>query len=409
MLLKPFSVKRKSTRRLFILMIIFVVILFGVFWFFLQPDHSQVPEHEERSHEDDSIVSLNPNALKNVGVRTERVTLRNMVRTLTVVGTVQPDETRLIHLRPLARGRIIKVFVRSGDRVRQGQPILIYDNIELGELIGDYLQALAHAEVTRRAYERAKQLVETGAIAQAEYERREAGYHAALADIEKIRLKMRRFGMSKTGIEKLKSREKDALTDHLSLTTLRAPRAGTIIQIDAVPGEIVEPDEVIGNLADLSRVWVQARIYEKDLAFIQEGQPCQITVEAYPARIFYGIITYVSDFFDPATRTARVRCEVDNAERLLRLEMFATIHLSSPSPQTALMVPESAIQWIDNEPVVFVQTRPGVFQKRAVIPGNRFNGWIEIRSGLSVNESVVIDGGFYLKSTFLRARIGDEH
>ncbi len=162
-----------------------------------RPDtHTTAPEpaaHDEHTTSD--TVRLTPEAIRNVGIRTEPAQIRPVTLTITTVGAIGPDETRLAHLRPLSRGRIQQVFVRVGDRVRRGQPLLIYDNIELGELVGAYLRAVAEAEVARRYLERAEQLVRIGALAQAEYDQREARYREAMARVQSIELKMRRFGL----------------------------------------------------------------------------------------------------------------------------------------------------------------------------------------------------------------------
>ena len=388
------------------------VLLIGVYGYLrsrpsVQPTSSDAETHEE--HEDTDTVRLSPEAVLNVGIRTQPAQTRPVTLTITTVGTIGPDETRLAHLRPLSRGRIQQVFVRTGDRVRRGQPLLIYDNIELGELVGDYLQAVAEAEVARRYLERAEQLVRIGALAQAEYDQREARYREAIARVQSIELKMRRFGLGDADLERLRRPEEQTFRQTVSLTTLRAPIDGVIIRIDAVPGEFVDPEDEVCTVADLSTVWVQARVYEKDLAQVQRGRECIVTVESYPDATFHGTITYVSDFLDPATRTAQIRCEVPNPDGRLRLEMFATIRIPISLEHTALMVPESAVQWIDDTPVVFVRTAPETFVRRVVELGTRGDGWVEIKRGLRAGEQVVSEGAFYLKSILLREQIGDHH
>jgi membrane fusion protein, heavy metal efflux system len=135
-------------------------------------------------------VRMDAAAQKNIGLGIERAQLRSVERTLQATGVVTPNESRLAHVRPLARGRIEKVNVRLGDRVRAGQILLVYDNVELGEVIGQYSAAVAaldkakaEAEVTQRSLDRAKALVDVGALARAELEKRSAEYKNALASI----------------------------------------------------------------------------------------------------------------------------------------------------------------------------------------------------------------------------------
>ena len=160
-------------------------------------------------------------AQKNIGLRFEPAQLRSVTRSLQATGVVSPNESRVAHVRPLAQGRIEKVNVRLGDRVRAGQVLLVYDNIELGEIIGQYSAAVAalgkakaEAEVTQRSLDRAKALVDVGALARAELEKRTAEYKNALASIEsqeaelaKTEEKLHRFGLDEAAVKAINPRE----------------------------------------------------------------------------------------------------------------------------------------------------------------------------------------------------------
>jgi cobalt-zinc-cadmium efflux system membrane fusion protein len=369
-----------------------------------------------------NVVTLDAAAQRNIGLRVEAAQIRTIVQTIQTTGVVGPNETRVAHIRPLARGRIEKVYVRLGDRVRAGQPLVAYDNIELGELIGEYLSAVAalekanaEAEVAKRSLERAQNLVELGAIARAEYERRNAEYKNALAainsqkaEIAKIEEKLHRFGLTDADVAQVANLRHTQFHREASHSVLRAPFDGVVIKSDVAEGEVVETDRELFTIADLSTVWVQADVYEKDIASIREGQEVKVLVDAYPGETFVGKITYVSDFLDPKTRTAKVRCEVPNPDGRLKLEMFATIQIPTPIGREAVMIPTAAVQQIDDKPVVFVKTGDTQFQKRDVQLGNQSDGWVEVKSGLKAGEVVVTQGSFYLKSMLLREQIGGE-
>jgi membrane fusion protein, heavy metal efflux system len=155
-------------------------------------------------------------------------------------------------------------------------------------------------------------------------------------------------------------------------------------------------------------VWIQANIYEKDLAAVRVGLTVPVSVESYPGQTFACRTTYVSDLLDPKTRTAKMRCEVPNPDRRLKLDMFVTLKIPSPSGREAVMVPATAIQQINDRPVVFVQQGDTTFIKREVEVGTTSDDRVEIRSGLKAGEQVVTNGSFQLKSTLLRAEIGGE-
>jgi cobalt-zinc-cadmium efflux system membrane fusion protein len=376
-------------------------------------------EHVEAA--DPNVVTLAAAAQRTIGLTLEAAQIRTIVQTIQTTGSVGPNETRVAHLRPLARGRIEKVYVRLGDRVRAGQPLLDYDNIELGELAGEYVSAMAalekakaEAEVAARSLERAQALVEIGAIARAEYERRTAEHKNALASINsqkaeaaKIEEKLRRFGLTDADVAQVANLRHTEHHREASHSGLRAPFDGVVIKSEAAEGETAGPDRELFTIADLSTVWVQADVYEKDIASIDEGQGVKIIADAYPGEAFVGQITYVSDFLDPKTRTAKVRCEVPNPQGRLKLEMFATIHIPTPMDRQAVMVPASAVQQVDDKPVVFVKMDDTQFQRRDVHLGTHSDGWVEVKSGVQAGERVVAQGSFYVKSTLLREQIGE--
>lgn len=419
--------RRKMTnkRALYYLAVALLVLAFGgaVAWVTTSRPVKNAGEERDAlaATADPSIVTVEETALRNIGAAYAVARMRMILQTIQATGSIGPNETRLAHIRPLARGRIEKVYVRLGDRVRAGQPLLDYDNIELGELIGEYLSAVAglgkanaEAEVTNRSLERARKLVELGAVAKAEYERRNAEYTNALAsiniqksEIAKVEEKIHRFGLSDADLANLNPSAHKELHREASHSVLRAPFDGIVIKYDVSEGEVVETDRELFTVADLSTVWVQADVYEKDIASIHKGQEVRILVDAYAGENFAGKITYVSDFLDPKTRTAKVRCEVSNRDGRLKLEMFATIQISTPLGGEVVMIPTAAVQQIDDKPVAFVRTSDTQFQKRDVQLGARSDDWVEVKSGVKTGEVVVTQGSFHLKSMLLREQIGE--
>jgi cobalt-zinc-cadmium efflux system membrane fusion protein len=189
---------------------------------------------------------------------------------------------------------------------------------------------------------------------------------------------------------------------------LRAPFDGVITSYNIAPGELVNPQEDLLTVTDLSEVWVLADVYEQDLAKVRTGRDVQITVDAYPDRTFSGRLTYVSDVIDPKTRTAKVRCVVDNADGALKLDMFARIRLPSGDARQALAVPTTAVQHVDGQPVVFVQQSPTRFERRNVQTGATAGPVLEITTGLEAGEVIAAEGTLSLKTALLRERIGGE-
>jgi cobalt-zinc-cadmium efflux system membrane fusion protein len=376
------------------------------------------PEHKEGE------VRISAEAQAKFRFATARAQRVAPVRLIEATATIAPDPAHVAHIAPIAKGRLERVHVQVGDSVNRGTQLFEYDNIELGEAVGDYLGELAdlqkdvaQVEVSRKSWERARLLLEKEAIARKETEVREAEYRGAeaaaanrRARIARSKEKLYRFGMTDEQIKALSAEHNAPVHREASYTTVRAPIAGVIITREGAPGQVVGPEKAILSIADLSKVWTLVDIYEKDLAQVHRGVPVEIRMEAYPGETFNGTIGYVADVIDPQTRTAKVRVEIPNTQRKLKPGMFATVRLrvqSSSGPASVLAVPPSAIQQVDGQPVVFVKKESTTFERRKVKLGVTMSELVEVAEGLKDDEEVVTAGSFALKSELLKERISE--
>ena len=355
-------------------------------------------------------VEMKAAAQKHVGLVANPAIMKQLNEYLQVTGTVQPIDSRLSPVRALARGRVQDVLARVGDRVSSGQILARFDNIEAGELLSQQESARAELEKLKvqaaaqaKQVERSRRLVDIGAAAQKDYELAEAeqqglrqSIRAQESVIQGIAARLRRFGVEAGGGRSP------------VLTTIIAPFGGVITKAQIAAGEVVDTDHDLFTVADLSRVWVQAEVYEKDLGRIRMGQPAFVTVDTYPDERFTGKVSYISDILDPQTRTARVRCEVANPQVRLKLDMFASVQVPTTFSREALAVPVSALQQVEEKNVLFIQTAPTKFELRPVQTGKTIDGLLEILSGLKAGEQVVTQGAFHLKSILAGKELGEE-
>ncbi|MGH9460254.1 MAG: efflux RND transporter periplasmic adaptor subunit, partial [Vicinamibacteria bacterium] len=178
--------------------------------------------------------------------------------------------------------------------------------------------------------------------------------------------------------------------------------------VDAAPGDVVDSSSTLLSLADLSRVYVEGQVYERDLGKIRLGQPARISVEAYPGESFQGRVVAIRDVLDPQTRTAGVRCEVDNSSGRLKLEMFATLSVPTSESHSALSVPADAVQTINRRQIIFVREGELHFGAREVqVIGDGRD--VEVAAGLKDGEPIVTKGAFQLKSAYLARQLQAEH
>jgi cobalt-zinc-cadmium efflux system membrane fusion protein len=355
-------------------------------------------------------IEMGIEAQKQVDLQVAHAEVESLNELIEVTGTVQPIDSQVGHIRPLASGRLQEVFARVGDRVAAGQPLAQLDTIEAGDLGSQYLTAQAdlkkiqvqHATALKQL-ERNRHLVEIGAASQKDLESSQAEEEALQASISAqeslitgLSVRMRRLGVD----------GENPRTS--SMTAIRSPFAGVVIKAAAAPGEVVDPTSELFQVANLSRVWVQADVYEKDIGRIRAGQMASISVDTYPGEKFSGKMTYIGDILDPQTRTVKVRCEVPNPGAKLKLDMFASVGLPTTFTKRALAVPAAAVQQVENDKVVFIQRDSTHFEKRIVQLGKTAGDWVEITSGLKKDDKVVSRGAFFVKSTLLKNQLGGE-
>jgi len=364
-----------------------------------------------------NMVQIGTESQKDLGIAVEAAVNRSLQEILTATGIVSEDPGRVAHIRPLARGLIEKAFARLGDRVSAGDPLVEYDNIELGVAIGEFLsakaaqqQSLTDLEVKKKILDRSREMLRAGALARTTYDLREAECKdaearaaAARATTEKIEEQIHRYGWTDQDLANLPAKQGHSITH----SVLKAPFSGVITSFHVVEGEVVEPSTELLAITDMSSLWVLADVFEKDLAHIRPGKAVQVRVASYPGKVFQGRITYVTDALDPKTRTAKARCHVQNVGGLLKLEMFATVEMPVERTIPVLAVPDSSIQQLNGRPVVFVRVSETDFQKREVQTGIASGGFTEIRSGLEAGEPVVTSGSFVVKTEFLKNLIGE--
>lgn len=314
-------------------------------------------------------VEVAPEVQQRIGVtigRVERAPLRMSVRT---VGIVRPDETKTAHIHVRTEGWVEKLFVNyTGQKVRKGEPFLSIYSPEFYRTQLDY--------VTARRSEHASTL---------------ARGERTLADLSLRKLKL--LDVSDQELEELERTG----TPH-EYMTLRSPVTGTVIEKNVLEHEYITPGRDLYVVADLSTVWVQAKVYEYELPHIELGMPAAITVAALPGRQFPGKVVFVQPTVEEATRTIRVRVELPNPDGALKPGMFADIVITHPMGE-GLLVPTSAVIRTGARDIAFRAESndrfvPVEVQVGAVKFGNRF----QILKGLDEGDRVVTSANFLIDS-----------
>jgi cobalt-zinc-cadmium efflux system membrane fusion protein len=336
-------------------------------------------------------------------LQTDRVALRPVRLALKAqAGKILANENRLAHLSARVPGRIVAVYADLGHRVQEGDRLLLLDSPAFGEAQLGYRKARTSLVVAEKAYRRAKALIDGGAIGIGEYQRREADYENARADLHEAEEKLHLLGMTEREIERLAA--KTLPHAEVAQVSLRAPFTGEVIERNAAIGEVIDPNKLLFTVADLSTVWVRADFPEQQAARLKTGLGIEVRVSAYPEQVFRGVITYVGAVIDPATRTVTARADVSNPDRRLRPEMFADVTLITEE-QSLLSMPREAVQQVGNRSVVFVALGPRRFEAREVTIGESSDGYVQVKTGVADGGEVVTQGSYALKSELLREQM----
>ncbi|HEV8335698.1 MAG TPA: efflux RND transporter periplasmic adaptor subunit [Candidatus Polarisedimenticolia bacterium] len=362
---------------------------------------SEAPPNRELPKADSRIVVLSEEVLRAAGVKVVPVSREAFHPHVVASGVIKPDAQKSVAIRARVAGRIVQVLADVGQRVKAGQSLALIEGPEVTAALSRHRTAAARAAASRKASERAERLLELKAMSRAEVEARKAEAEATEAEAGAARQDLARLGLNPDSVTD---------SDSPSQFSVPSPLAGVVLERAISPGLLVEKDAALFTIADLSRVWAVADVYEKDLGQIQEEGDVEVATDAYPGEVFTGRIALIEPALDESSRTAHVRIVLDNRSGKLRPGLFVTVAvpLRGASEIEATAVPAGAVQKISSLPVVFVQVQPGRFELRPVETGREAHGMIEIRHGLHEGEQVVAEGAFVLKSELLKGTIEGE-
>ena len=321
-------------------------------------------------------VRIDPATVQSMGVRLAPAVRRDLSRKVRAVGRVGYDERLVEHVHTKVQGWVERLFVEyEGELVRRGQPLLEIYSPELVSTQEELLLAKRYQEATQGSrYEDVSQ----------------GGADLFQATLRRLEL----WDVSQQDIDRLLA------TGEIRKTlTLHAPTQGVVTDLRVRDGMEVGPNDNLYTIADLSQVWLYADVYEYELPWVREGQKALIELSYLPGQTFEGRVTYIYLALDPKTRTARVRVELDNADLLLKPDMFADVTIETEARPGALAVPDEAVIRSGRRALVVAAGEAGRFAPREVTLGlDSGDGWVEVQSGLTEGEQVVTSGQFLIDS-----------
>ena len=362
--------------------------------FTAQPDKSAADQHQDEGNS----VRLSADEIRRAGIKIERLEPAEFAETLAAFGTIGANRNSFARVASPVAGRLVKIVVDLGVKVSAGETLATLESPELADVRTAYQQGLTELDLARLNLDRAQKLSVDNSIAQKDFLRIRADYERARAALAAVEAKLTTLGVTATA----------PAGSPAAFLAVTAPLAGTVVERTAVLGEYAQAYQALFTVADLSTVWVETNLYDRDLADVAVGVSATVTVSAYPGQRFAGKVTYIGNILDKDTRTAVARVEVANVDGRLKPGLFANVEIEKTRRHAALRVPEDALVLLQGQMTAFVAHGEG-FEPRPVEIGERNGGMVIVKSGLEAGDEVVVAGAYALKARLLKSQIGDSH
>ncbi|MGH9838036.1 MAG: efflux RND transporter periplasmic adaptor subunit [Blastocatellia bacterium] len=460
------SVRQFSKRKLLIAGALALVVILSLWWWprgeragHTDGKTGAQTEHADEKTEGAQEVELSPEALAAAKIEFAEVAARGGAGQLRVTGSVEANQQQMQQVTPLVTGRVEKVQVALGDRVRAGTPLAMISSPQIAETHGKLHEAETRLELAERelqrvqktenragiiaakaklgeaqaALNRTKKLIELGAgagkdliaaetaytTAKAEYEfqsnislNRELAQAQAEVATARVEVAHLRNGLRSLGAD-ISEKEGGGVRHDTSVITLRAPISGTITERLINAGAGIEAGKPLFTVANISNLWVIANVPEAQVGSLRVGTPAEIRSAALSSGSISGRVNYIDPKLDEGTRTARVRVETANPGERLKVGMFIEVSFQAGAPgkdaSSDLTVPEEAVQRAGERTIVFVpkEGEAGHFEAREAQAGAQASSYRVIREGLKAGERVVTNGSFTLKTQMMKGELGE--
>lgn len=321
---------------------------------------------------------------------------------ITVAARVEVDETRVTRVGAPVMGRISDLSIREGQEVQRGQLLALVHSTGLSDAQLAFLKALSQRQVAQRSVERAQVLLKADVIGSAELHRREAELSQASAELHAAHDQLLLLGMPEKAITKL-----EKTRDLHSMARVVASMAGTVLDRKIALGQVIQPGDILCEIAELSHVWLVADVPERNAGHLAVGQEVEAGVAAFPGWTINGKLSFVSATVNRETHTVRVRIELPNPDRKLKPAMLATMVLKDAAERRQV-VPSPAVVREGNDDFIFVQRDADTFVLQRVTLGEEYNGTRIVLTGVQPSDKIVVEGAFHLNNERRRRAVHSE-
>lgn len=360
-----------------------------------EPSHAEQGEDEHEEH-----LVLSEKEIEEFEIKLDKAESGSIKETLTLPGEITHDPDHLIHIVPRVSGITKQVYKTLGDNVKTGELLATLSSRELAEIKAQTEAAKSRYDLAIKTYEREKNLKKEGLTSDREFQEAQQVKDNAYIEYKLAKQKLRAIG-----IEQVNNQCNDDCD--LTLYEIRSPGDGVITEKHVVQGELLNNESLPFVIAKLDHVWVNLTVYQKDLVKIKTGQQA-LVVSGYGIPDIESVIEYISPKVSEETRSATARIVINNTDQKWRPGLFVSVVVTLSDFTSDIVIPKTAIESIDNHPVVFIKTEEG-FEPHSVKLGRSDTTHVEVLDGLHEGEQYVTKNAFVLKAQMQKASFGDGH
>jgi len=358
---------------------------------------SQKGEHEGGAHKGDAHkneVTLSAEGMERAGIKVGIAEKRALTGGVAIPAEVQFEPSSTAHVGPLVPGRITKVAVALGDRVRRGQLLGTVASSDVSSARAKLDQARARLSAAEATLRRQQQLSTEGIGAQRALIDAEAQVGELRAEVEGLRRQLSVFGSGSAG--------------ELALS---APIEGVVVAVNGTLGETATPDQSAFIITDPTKIWVRGNVPELELTRVQLGAAAIVRLHAFPDVAMPGTITYVAPALEERSRSLPIRVTLQAPDPRMRSGLFGGIELvGGAADERVVVVPADAVATLDGQTVVFVPAdEANAFRPQPVALGRRSGGFFEVKSGIDAGAQLATSGAFTLKSALRSSELSEGH
>lgn len=365
-------------------------------------------------------IILNAEQEKNAKIKTEVIEERDIPLTIIIPAQFKAMTKFLDRIYAPIDGKVTQVFVLPGDTVKKGQALIDIKSDEIGQMqlqfLDEYIQIDSNAKqmvaqynLSTQNYRRENILYHEGISSRAEYEVARAQMQKDKANLDSLKIQKNALArvyaqrVALYGGDEGIIRRVIATKRIYPFVTLRANKTGVVLDRKVNPGEIINQNKELFNVADLSTIWLVGYAFEKDATLLKIGQDVFGTLEETHGKVVKGKLSYVASILDTESKTLEVHADIPNEDFFIKPNMYAemNVHVGTLN---ALAVPNSALQKYGDYVFAYVKVKPNTYEERKVLVGNHNESYTEVKSGLKLGDVVVSNGGFSLLGESIKQR-----